>query len=188
MGSQKFGTYWTGDNNSINSEVQGSVNMILQLAISGHSFGGADVPGFYGNVTDNLFVKFYQLGAWYPFFRAHSHIDTPHREPWLQSERVQIAIRDSINQRYDFIHYLYTTFEIYTRTAEPIWRPLWMEFPDSPEVYNIYQEFMIGDSILFAPKSESSQFNWFNFCHIDYYLPSGTWFNYQSKQIEPNTQ
>jgi alpha-glucosidase (family GH31 glycosyl hydrolase) len=33
--------------------------MILQLAISGHSFGGADVPGFYGKVTDDLFVKFY---------------------------------------------------------------------------------------------------------------------------------
>lgn len=57
--------------------------MLLQLAIAGHSFGGADVPGFYGNVTDDLFVRFYQLGAWFPFFRAHSHIDTSYREPWL---------------------------------------------------------------------------------------------------------
>jgi alpha-glucosidase (family GH31 glycosyl hydrolase) len=59
MGSQKFGAYWTGDNVATTDELQGSVNMILQLAISGFSFGGADVPGFYGDATDDLFVQFY---------------------------------------------------------------------------------------------------------------------------------
>jgi mannosyl-oligosaccharide alpha-1,3-glucosidase len=71
--------------------------MILSSAISGFSFGGADVPGFSGNPSDDLFVKFYQLGAWFPFFRAHSHIDYKKREPWLQSQRVQRVIRSAIN-------------------------------------------------------------------------------------------
>ena len=57
--------------------------MLLQLAVSGHSFGGADVPRFYGNVTEELWIMFYQAGSWYPFFRAHTHIDFPNREPWL---------------------------------------------------------------------------------------------------------
>lgn len=99
--------------------------MILQLGVSGHPFGGSDVPGFYGEVSDDLFIKFYQLGAFYPFYRAHTEINTPNREPWLQSERVQTAIRAAINQRYDFIHYMYSTFEQMTRTAEPIMRPMW---------------------------------------------------------------
>jgi alpha-glucosidase (family GH31 glycosyl hydrolase) len=30
--------------------------MLLSLGISGYSFGGADVPGFYGNVTEELFI------------------------------------------------------------------------------------------------------------------------------------
>lgn len=30
--------------------------MLLSLSISGHPFGGADVPGFYGELTDDLFV------------------------------------------------------------------------------------------------------------------------------------
>lgn len=46
--------------------------MILQLGNAGHPFGGSDVPGFLGNPDDDLFIMFYQLGAWYPFFRAHS--------------------------------------------------------------------------------------------------------------------
>ena len=59
--------------------------MLLSLSISGHPFGGADVPGFYGEPTDDIYISFYQLGAWYPFFRAHTHIDFPNRDPWLQS-------------------------------------------------------------------------------------------------------
>ena len=83
MGSQKFGAFWTGDNVATNSEIQGAYTMLLQLALSGQSFGGADVPGFHGEPTDDLFVMFYQAGAWFPFFRAHSHLDNQNREPWL---------------------------------------------------------------------------------------------------------
>jgi len=85
MGSQKYGAYWTGDNNSEDAELMQSVQMILSNSISGFSFGGSDVPGFYGDPSEELFIKFYQLGAWYPFFRAHSHIDYSNREPWLQT-------------------------------------------------------------------------------------------------------
>lgn len=126
--------------------------MLLQLSLSGHPYGGSDVPGFFGEPSDNLFIQFYQLGAWYPFFRAHTEINTPNREPWLQSERVQDAIRASINQRYTFIHYLYTVFERMTRTAEPFMRPMWHEFPNDPATYDINSQFMIGSGILFAPK------------------------------------
>jgi alpha 1,3-glucosidase len=110
LGSQKFGTYWTGDNRAVYDELQGSVSMILQLGNAGHPFGGSDVPGFYGEPTEDLWVMFYQLGMYYPFFRAHTHIDYPNREPWLQTQRVQTAIRDTINRRYDLIHYIYTAF------------------------------------------------------------------------------
>jgi len=39
-----------------------------------------------------------------------------------------------------------------TVTAEPIWRPMWNEFPDNINVYDINSQFMVGNSILFAPK------------------------------------
>ena len=59
--------------------------MIMQLGNAGHPFGGADVPGFYGIPTDDLWVIFYQMGMYYPFFRAHTHVDYQNREPWLQT-------------------------------------------------------------------------------------------------------
>lgn len=39
-----------------------------------------------------------------------------------------------------------------TVTAEPLWRAMWNEFPDDISVYDISSQFMVGESILFAPK------------------------------------
>lgn len=61
-------------------------------------------------------------------------------------------IKASINQRYDFIHYIYTAFYQMSITAEPLMRAMWNEFPDDVSVYEIFTEFMVGDSLLFAPK------------------------------------
>lgn len=47
------------------------------------SLTGADVGGFFGNPDAELLVRWYQLGAYYPFFRGHAHHDTKRREPWL---------------------------------------------------------------------------------------------------------
>ncbi len=44
---------------------------------------GADVGGFFGNPDPELLTRWYQLGAYYPFFRGHAHLDTKRREPWL---------------------------------------------------------------------------------------------------------
>ena len=59
IGSQKYGAYWTGDNLSTSFELQGSMEMIISIGLSGHPFGGADVPGFFGEPTDELYILFY---------------------------------------------------------------------------------------------------------------------------------
>lgn len=173
LGSQKFGTYWTGDNRAVYEELQGSLSMILQLGNAGHPFGGSDVPGFYGEPTEDLWVMFYQLGMYYPFFRAHTHIDYPNREPWLQTQRVQTAIRDSINRRYDLIHYIYTSFRQTTQTGIPLWRIMWNEFPEQSLFFEVASQFMLGDSILVAPKvtKPTAQLHQLNMQEVSFALP-----------------
>lgn len=88
FGAQKYAFKWTGDNRATLGELRTSINQLLSLGVTGFPFTGADIPGFWGNATDDLFVLFYQLGALYPFMRAHGHIDFHSREPYLQSDRV----------------------------------------------------------------------------------------------------
>jgi alpha 1,3-glucosidase len=70
------------------AELITSVQEILALGVSGLPFTGADIPGFAGNPTDELYILFYQLGVFFPFMRAHGHIDYPHREPYVQSPEI----------------------------------------------------------------------------------------------------
>ncbi|RVW21597.1 putative glucan 1,3-alpha-glucosidase [Vitis vinifera] len=82
-GSQRHGAIWTGDNTADWDQLRVSVPMILTLGLTGMTFSGADVGGYFGNPEMELLVRWYQLGAYYPFFRAHAHQDTKRREPWL---------------------------------------------------------------------------------------------------------
>lgn len=110
LGAQKYGPTWTGDNQAIFGELKGSVNEILALGVSGHPFVGADIPGYKFTPPEDLFIEMYQLGTFYPFFRAHNEHNSQDREPWLQTERVQKVIRNAIFLRYSLANYFYTCF------------------------------------------------------------------------------
>lgn len=110
FGSQRYGAVASGSNHAKFEDVELSVNMLLSLGISGLPFAGHDVPGYAGVPEDDLFVQFYQLGVYYPFFRANSEKGYEMREPWLQSPRVQRAALAAIKQRYAQSHYLYNAF------------------------------------------------------------------------------
>lgn len=50
------------------------------------------------------------------------------------------------------IHYLYTTFYKATQTGEPLVRTMWFEFPDDSDMQRMETQYMLGDSMLVAPK------------------------------------
>lgn len=196
FGQQKWGAMWTGDSQTNYDNVLLSVNQLLTLGVSGVVFGGCDLPGFYGIPSDDLFIQFYQLGVFYPFMRAHNNIpptdsdnfnNFADREPWLQSERVQNVIRDSIYQRYAFMHYLYTAFFESNQFGYPIIRPLWYEFPTDTNTFGISTQFMWGDSILVAPKlgePETLSIAMNGIYSLSVYLPpSSDWYYYYNKQV-----
>lgn len=147
-GSQRHGAIWTGDNSAEWDHLRVSVPMILTLGLTGISFSGADVGGFFGNPEPELLVRWYQVGAFYPFFRAHAHHDTKRREPWLFGERNTELIRDAIHVRYMLLPYFYTLFREANTSGVPVVRPLWMEFPSEEATFNNDEAFMVGNSIL----------------------------------------
>ena len=54
--------------------------MMLSLSMGGIGYVGADVGGFFNDPEPELLTRWYQVGAWSPFFREHAHIDTKVRE------------------------------------------------------------------------------------------------------------
>ena len=48
--------------------------MLLTLGVAGIPLVGGDVGGFFNNPNTELLVRWYEAGAFQPFFRAHAHI------------------------------------------------------------------------------------------------------------------
>lgn len=145
-GSQRFGAIWTGDNMGTWEHLAGAVPMILSNSIAGMSFNGADVGGFFGNPSEEMLVRWYESGAFHPFFRAHAHIDTKRREPYLFEEPIRSYIRDAIRLRYSLLPAWYTGFFHASLSGQPVARPHYVVFPDDAAGFAEDKQFFVGNS------------------------------------------
>eukprot|EP01121_Diplochlamys_sp_Union-15-3_P010462 TRINITY_DN2937_c0_g2_i5.p1 TRINITY_DN2937_c0_g2~~TRINITY_DN2937_c0_g2_i5.p1 ORF type:complete len:647 (-),score=113.04 TRINITY_DN2937_c0_g2_i5:37-1704(-) len=150
-GTQRYGAIWTGDNTANWDHLSGSISELLSISLSGIHFCGADVGGFFGNPEPELLLRWYQAGVFYPFFRAHAHIDTKRREPWLFEDHITDNIRQAIRLRYTLLPYFYTAFFHSHKYNDPIYRPLWVEFPNDTSTFSIEDQFLFGSSLLIKP-------------------------------------
>lgn len=82
-----------------------------------------------------------------PFFRAHAHIDTKRREPYLFPEDARMRIRRALQQRYQYLPLWYTTFFEHERTGEPVIRPVFYEYPEDVKNLDIDNEVLVGKSL-----------------------------------------
>ncbi|TPP39644.1 putative glucosidase ii catalytic alpha subunit [Fasciola gigantica] len=175
-GSQRTSAVWTGDNTADWGHLQISVPMILSLSIGGITLSGADVGGFFGNPDHELLARWYQAAAYQPFFRAHAHMDTKRREPWLVSEPYFQAIREAIIARYQLLPYWYTMFARAEADGQPVMAPMWYHFRHLEKTYSLELQYMIGEAILVRPVTTQGASS------VEVYLPPGTWYHHPTLQ------
>nr|AXJ21599.1 glucosidase II alpha-subunit [Glyphodes pyloalis] len=154
-GTQRFAAVWTGDNMAEWSHLAASVPMCLSLGVAGISFCGADIGGFFKYPDAELMTRWYQAGAYQPFYRAHSHIETKRREPWLYDEASMKLQREALRRRYTLIDFWYTLFYEHTRDGLPVMRPLFQEFPKEEAVFTIDDQYLLGNKLLVRPVTAS---------------------------------
>ena len=187
VGSHRYGPVWTGDNQASWEYLKISVAMLLSLAVTGQSFAGADVGGFHGDPSKELFIRWHQLGAMvYPFYRCHSVLESKRREPWLFDQETLDIVRTTIQMRYMMLPYWYTAFAMHALNGVPIIRPLWYEFMDDPTTFRdslaTEEELLVGRSILVRPVVNPYDIK------IPVYLPGNAgelWYNFHNPSSPP---
>ncbi|KAG2067925.1 glycoside hydrolase family 31 protein [Suillus decipiens] len=145
-GSQRFGAMWTGDNLGTWEHMAVGIKMVLANGIGGMPFAGSDVGGFFGNPEPEMLVRWYVVGAFSPFFRAHAHIDTKRREPYLLEEPYKSLVRDILRLRYSMLPVWYTAFRETSESGVPILRPQYMMFPEDEAGFGIDDQYYVGSS------------------------------------------
>jgi alpha 1,3-glucosidase len=90
-----------------------------------------------------------------PFFRAHAHIDTKRREPYLLASPYKDIVYNILRLRYSMLPVWYTAFRETTVTGRPILRPQYVVFPKDKNGFDIDDQYYIGSSgLLVKPVTE----------------------------------
>ncbi|MBE9049675.1 DUF4968 domain-containing protein [Nostocales cyanobacterium LEGE 11386] len=171
-GVQRWSAVWMGDNHSLWEHLEMSLPMLCNMGLSGIAFVGCDIGGFAGNATPELFARWMQIGMLYPLMRGHSALSTARHEPWVFGDRVENICREYINLRYQLLPYIYNLFWEAATTGAPILRPLLYHFPQDPQTYTLYDQVLLGASLMAAPIYRPGVE------HRSVYLPAGIWYDW----------
>jgi alpha-glucosidase len=92
-----------------------------------------------------------------PFFRTHSAINTAAREPWVFGEPFTHILRQFMQLRYRLQPFLYTLAWEANQFGWPWVRPLFWNNPGNRELWQVEDEFLLGNTLLVAPVVEEGQ-------------------------------
>lgn len=177
-GVQRYSAVWTGDNLSSWEHLRMSIPMLLNMSVSGMSFVGADIGGFRGDPSPELFTRWIQTGIFYPLCRTHTcggmGKDGPEQDPTVYGKKHEKLNRRAIELRYELLPYIYTQLRETERTGDPLLRPLWYDEPLMENVHRKDYEFFFGKSLFVAPVVQEGA------TRREFSLPAGSWFDFFS--------
>ncbi|HEY6180877.1 MAG TPA: TIM-barrel domain-containing protein, partial [Terriglobales bacterium] len=190
--------FWSSDIVSTWDMLKRSIPAGLNFTASGMPYWDTDIAGFFSpqvpstyhaahtplvdpsDARDNvdgyedypeLFVRWFQWGAFQPIMRAHG--ERTHNEVWAYGKQAGAILEKYLKLRYQLMPYTYSIAYHSYQTGAPYTRALFMDFPSDPEVANIPDEYMFGPAFLVAPVVEQGATS------RKVYLPAGCdWYDY----------
>ncbi len=178
-GSQRYGAaLWSGDVAMTFASLRKQVAVGLSAAMSGIPFWGTDIGGFGfgGECTEELYIRWFQFGAFSPLCRPHGD-RTELREPWQFGPRCEEICRKYLELRYRLLPYIYSCAHQACVEGIPLMRPLALAFPGDPEVVDLCDQYMFGPAILVAPILDQGA------VRRNVYLPAGRWTDFESGKV-----
>lgn len=205
LGVARWGGWvWSGDTEASWKTLEGQVAVGINHSLSLSPYWGSDIGGFYPSMekTGELFVRWFQFGAFCPSFRTHGRT-TNSILPWgwnmgdrgdletrggtdseairrnvLESEMhnplVEPVLRQYDELRYQLMPYTYSLAWEARAAGLPLMRALWLYYPLDTVARELGTEYLWGRDLLIAPVFQKGVSN------RDVYLPNGLWYDWWS--------
>ncbi len=171
IGSQRNPITWAGDQTREFSRLKAQLSGVLSSGLSGIPFMSFDMAGYRvaTNATDKakekeIFIRGTEWSTFTTCMQTHGLVTRPYD---FDTETVDIY-RTYTDLHEDLIPYIRELAKIATETGLPVVRHLALGWQDDSKVYNIDDEFMMGDGLLVAPVLSDATSR-------TVYLPEGEW-------------
>ena len=199
-GAQKYGALvWSGDVDSSFRGLREQFAAGLNMGIAGIPWWTTDIGGFLGGYPDDpdfreCIIRWFQYGALCPVFRLHGE-RMPHKEPigtkgggqffsgadnevWSYGEEALAIFEQYMALREALKPYIKQQMKAAHEKGTPVIRPLFYDFPDDPQVWDVDDQYMFGGDILVAPILHENQ------RERNVYLPAGiSWKNTNTGEV-----
>jgi alpha-glucosidase (family GH31 glycosyl hydrolase) len=116
--------------------------------IGGHMLGDKDL--------DRL-IRWIEYGVFSPINRIHSS-SSPffNKEPWTLAEPYRSIMRSFMQLRHKLIPYLYTENYRAYKESRPLVRPMYYDFSDNAESYDLGDQYRFGESLIVSAITEEN--------------------------------
>lgn len=197
-GTQKFGSLvWNGDIVSTFDALRMSVKTGLSMAMCGIPWWNSDIGGFLFADTESdyfreLVIRWAQFGVFSPVMRLHGSRLRPKdhndrypgiieksggdNEIWSFGERNFEILKGLVELRDRLKPYICHYMDITSETGAPIMRPMFWDYYYDEKCYELEDQYMFGEDILFAPIVDEGA------TERKVYLPKGNWINVNTKE------
>lgn len=168
---------WSGDVDPNWETFRRQIPAGLNLSVSGVPYWTTDIGGFVVANPDDpayreLYIRWFQFGAFCPIFRAHGTRSTNQNEIWSYGPDAQKILTAYDRLRYRLMPYIYSVAWKVTSEGYTMMRPLVMDFRTDVQAQNIGNEYSFGPAILVAPVTEQGA------AVKRLYLPRAKWYDF----------
>jgi alpha-glucosidase (family GH31 glycosyl hydrolase) len=169
-GTGSYVGHWTGDNTADWRHLRMTVYQVIEFNLFGIPYVGSDICGFWSDTTEEMCLRWHQMGAFHSFSRNHNSLDAKNQDP-AQWPTVAAATRKALSFRYKFLPTLYSLHQAASMHGGTVIRGLFMLYPNDPKAHQVSYQFTWGDSLLISPCVHE------NDTTVEAYFPDDVWYS-----------
>lgn len=176
-GIQRYPFVFAGDWPSEWQYFEPVIKAGLNIGLSGVGNWSHCMGGFEHVADPELYIRWCQFGLLSPISHLFGMEHPNYKEPWHYGDEALRIFKQYDRLRYSLIPYLYShSYEMH-KTGIPLMRALVLSNQDDSNVYNITDQYMLGESIMVCPvTTKGAQTR-------VVYLPKGLWTAYWTGEV-----
>lgn len=173
-GIQRYPFIFAGDWPSEWQYFEPVIKAGLNIGLSGVGNWAHCMGGFEHVADPELYIRWCQFGLLSPISHLFGMEHPNYKEPWNYGEDALRIFKQYDQMRYSLIPYLYSySYEMHTK-GTPLMRALVLTNQEDENVYEITNQYMLGESLMICPVTEKGAQT------RVVYLPEGEWTDYWS--------